>query len=86
MWNSITYEVSTNGLKYFRRVYSFSDFLSELGGFSTALGSLFLLLIKGSNYYGSYHFVLAELFFRRSAKTPVNDAQWSSAKTFMLNL
>ena len=65
MQNAVTYEVSLTSNRYFRRVYSIMDFLSELGGLFTALGALFLLIIKGLNYYGSYQFVMAELFYSK---------------------
>ena len=40
MWNSITYEMSLTRRAYSRTVYSFLDFLSDIGGLFSALGPL----------------------------------------------
>ena len=53
-WNAITYEVSLTGELYTRRVYGILDCASEMGGLFNAFSRVFLLIITGINYYGSY--------------------------------
>ena len=64
--NAITYEVTLTLTRYFRRVYSILDFLSEIGGLFSTFTRLFLLIITGLNYFGSYQFVMRELFYDRA--------------------
>ena len=61
----MTYEVNRMSKAYFRRVYTIMDFMSEMGGLFGAFGPLFLLIIVGLNYFGSYQFVMAEVFYNR---------------------
>ena len=73
IWNGVTYEISLTSRRYFRRVYSIMDFLSDMGGLFGALGSIFLALAIGMNYFGSYQFVMAELFYERGGHLVVSD-------------
>ena len=68
--NGVTYEISLTSKRYFRRVYSIMDFMSEMGGLFGAIGSIFLATIIGLNYFGSYQFLMAELFYSRSSLKP----------------
>ena len=57
--NSITYEMSLDQERYVRRVSTILDLFSELGGLFTSISRIFLLIIAGVNYFGSYQFVMA---------------------------
>ena len=100
VWNGVTYEMSLSSKRYFRRVYGIMDFLAEMGGLFGAFGSLSLAIVVGINYFGSYQFVMAELFYDRFAakdKRPsntkqyigrkkANKVQWRAIETLILNL
>ena len=100
IWNGVTYEISLTSKRYFRRVYGIMDFMAEMGGLFGAFGSIFLAMVVGFNYFGSYQFVMAELFYDRTSdgsrrasmsakfigKKKVNNVQWNALKTLMLNL
>ena len=61
-------------MSYFRRVYTMMDFLSDMGGLFGAFGSIFLLITIGLNYFGSYQFLMAELFYSKNdTQKPVNN-------------
>ena len=91
--------MSLSSNSYLRRVYGIMDFLAEMGGLFGAIGSLSLAIVVSINYFGSYHFVMAELFYDRfsieytkPSKTrqligskKVNRVQWSAIKTLILN-
>ena len=68
IWNGVTYEMSLSSNRYFRRVYGVMDFLSEMGGLFSIFASLSLAIVCGINYFGSYHFVMAELFYDRFSR------------------
>ena len=53
-WNSITYEMSLSQIVYTRTVYSFLDFLRDLGGLFSALGPFCGLIVTIFQYRGSY--------------------------------
>lgn len=53
---------------YFRRVYNFMDLIAEIGGLFTAFGSIFMLMTGALNYFGSYQFVMTELFYSSKKK------------------
>ena len=62
MQNAITFEMNLNKKKYFRRVYSFLDFLSDLGGLFGATRPIILAILTIFNFYASYQFIMHELF------------------------
>ena len=62
MQNAITFEMNLNKKKYFRRVYSFLDFLSDLGGLFGATRPIILAILTVFNFYASYQFIMHELF------------------------
>ena len=41
IWNAITFETSLDRIEYTRTVYSFLDFLRDMGGLFSALGPFF---------------------------------------------
>lgn len=43
--NAITYELSQTQRHHFRQVYSLLDFLADIGGFLSAIGSLCLIIV-----------------------------------------
>ena len=100
VWNGVTYEMSLSSKRYFRRVYSIMDFCAEMGGLFNVFGKLSLAAVVGVNYFGSYQFVMAELFYDRFAakdkrpsntkqyigKKKANKVQWRAIKTLILNL
>ena len=51
---------------YFRQVYSFLDFLAEIGGLFSAFSKICLLIITALNYFGSFQFVMADNFYYKS--------------------
>ena len=77
IWNGVTYEMSLSSKRYFRRVYSIMDFFAEMGGLAGSFGSLSFAAVYCFNYFGSYQFVMAELFYDRFA---VNDKRPSKTK------
>lgn len=68
MQNAVTFEMSLSNNRYFRRIYSIMDIVAELGGMFSAIGSITLLIITGLNYFGSYQFVMAELFYNSNRR------------------
>jgi hypothetical protein len=60
--NSITYELSLNQIKYFRRVYSLLDVLADMGGLYGAISPLCFAIVLLFHYRSSYQFVLADMF------------------------
>ena len=55
-------------------VYTIMDFMSDMGGIFGAFGSIFLLITIGLNYFGSYQFLMAELFYSKNdTQKPVNN-------------
>lgn len=62
MQNAITFEMNLNKKKYFRRVYSFLDFLSDVGGLFGATRPIILAILTVFNFYASYQFIMHELF------------------------
>ena len=90
--NAVTFEVSLNQKHYIRKVYSLLDYFSELGGLFGFLARIFMFLATSLNYFGSYQFLMAELFYSRSqkesskSKAARNDVQWNSIKTLILNI
>ena len=71
--NAITFELSLDQESYYRTVYSFLDYLSELGGLFSALGRICLVIATSLNYFGSFQFVMADNFFYRSGQVYKND-------------
>ena len=63
--------MSIKNKAYFRRVYTIMDYMSEMGGLFGAIGSIFLAIIVGLNYFGSYQFLIAELFYNRRIRDDV---------------
>ena len=96
----ITFEISHTKTHHFREVYSIMDFFSDSGGLFTFFFRSCLLVVIGLNYFGSYQFLMAETFYRKSkvgvngpfaygAKAKIedrNDVQWRPMKAMMLNL
>ena len=44
-WNAITYEMSLSQIEFTRTVYSFLDFMRDLGGLFAALGPFFGIIV-----------------------------------------
>ena len=51
---------------YFRQVYGFLDYFSDLGGLFTALKSLCVFIVMIGSFYSEYQFIMAELFVERT--------------------
>ena len=51
-WNAITYELSLTRLEYTRTVYSFMDFLRDLGGLFSAIAPIFGFIVSVFQYRG----------------------------------
>ena len=66
--NAITFEMNLNKKKYFRSVYSFLDFLSDLGGLFGATRPIILAILTVFNLYASYQFIMHELFIHSVKK------------------
>ena len=54
VWNGVTYEISLNSRRYFRRVYTIMDLMSDMGGLFGAWATIVSMIIIGLNYFGSY--------------------------------
>ena len=52
--NTVTFEVTTHQVYYYRRVYKFLDFLSEVGGLFSAFSRICLVIVTSLNYFGSF--------------------------------
>ena len=88
--NSVTFELELDQIYYYRRVYKFLDFLSELGGLFSAFSRICLVVITGLNYFGSFQYVMADNFYYRGGRDSTgevykNDVQWNSLKSLRLN-
>lgn len=62
---SITYELSLDRKNYKRRVYSFVDFLSDIGGLFNSFKLLSLALVMVFQYQSSYIFIMHDLFTKK---------------------
>jgi len=60
--NAVTFEMSMNLSHYYRQVYSFLDFFSEVGGLLGALRPIFLSILTAFHFHGGYQFLTAHLF------------------------
>ena len=54
--------MSLDSLDYYRRVYSWGDYISDLGGLFGALSPLCYAVLTIINFYSSYQFLMDELF------------------------
>ena len=63
--NAVTFEMSPNKRIFSRSVFSFLDYLAELGGLYASLSSLVAFILFCLNYLSSYQFVMFELFAKR---------------------
>ena len=63
--NAVTFEMSPNKRIFSRSVFSFLDYLAELGGLFASLSSIVAFILLIFNYLSSYQFVMSELFAER---------------------
>ena len=49
-------------IEYYNRAYSPLDYLSDIGGFSLVISSLFAMLLLAFNYLGSYQFLMSDVY------------------------
>ena len=87
----MTFEVTTHQVYYYRRVYKFLDFLSEVGGLFSAFSRICLVIVTSLNYFGSFQYVMADNFYYRggvdsTGEVYKNDVQWNSLKSLRLNI
>ena len=61
MHNSVTYEISMTRNRYLRTVYSFLDFLRDLGGLFSSLTPLCGVLVSILQYRGSYMYIASQM-------------------------
>ena len=61
--------------EYFRRVYSWGDYISDLGGLFGALSPICISILAVVNFDSSYQFLMDELFV-----TKVKGFGWWSKK------
>lgn len=59
-WNAITYELSLTRHEVSLEVYSFIDFLSNIGGLVSALSPLGFFLVSIFHYRGVYPFIMSD--------------------------
>ena len=64
-WFGVTYEMSLNKDHYTRTVYSSLDWLSDIGGISTAISAMFGLLIKVLMYQEVDFYLISKLYKRK---------------------
>ena len=58
----ITFELSNKQMNYFRQVETVFDLLASLGGFFSALSLICGLFVTAFHFYGSYQFLMDNLF------------------------
>ena len=63
--NSWTFELSLHKKVYERSVFSFLDYLAELGGLFAFITSVITTILYVVNYLGVFQFLMAELFASR---------------------
>ena len=63
--NAMTFELSPNKRIFSRSVFSFLDYVAELGGLFASLSSLFAFILFIFNYLSVDQFVMSELFAER---------------------
>ena len=49
-------------IEYYNRAYSPLDYLSDIGGFSLVISSLFAMLLLAFNHLGSYQFLMSDVY------------------------
>ena len=54
--------MSTDRKQYYRRVYGGLDYIADLGGLLGAVAAVCRVIMGIFNFYGSYQFVMSELF------------------------
>ena len=58
----ISYELSTVQINYYRQLDTILDLLSSLGGLFSALSLIFYCIVSLFHFYGSYQFIMEDLF------------------------
>ena len=64
--------MSLSQKEYVRSVYTIINLASDLGGLFTVIRALCLITIIASSSFGSYHFLMAELFVDRMPTVKMN--------------
>ena len=59
-----------NKVVYVRQVYTFLEWLADIGGLFGALGPICMIFVKIFQLQASYQFVMAEMFVDRDGKPP----------------
>ena len=63
--NSITFEMSLHYKRYSRRVYSWLDFASDLGGLAGAIRLICLFFLSIVTFNSSFQYLMAQLYVTR---------------------
>ena len=58
-----------------RSVYSTINLASDLGGLFTVVRAFCIIILIASNSYGSYHFLMAELFVNSMPEVKMNSGE-----------
>ena len=72
-WMSITIEMDTGLMTYERTVYTLFDLLSDIGGLSGILFSIFLIIVGSWNHNKFDNMLVSRLFKIRGEKTGQED-------------
>jgi len=69
-----------NKVVYVRQVYTFLEWLADIGGLFGALGPICMIFVKICQLQASYQFVMAEMFVDRDGKPPTAPSPKEGAK------
>ena len=67
--SAITYELSSTNIKYYRQVYSFLDWLGNIGGLYGAVSTIFGSIVFIFQFSGTNMFLMAEMFSSHATTT-----------------
>ena len=64
--NAITIEMNLDSRMYHRKVYSWGDYISDMGGLFGALSPICMSILTIVNFYSAYQFLMDDLFVTAS--------------------
>ena len=67
--SAITYELSSTNIKYYRQVYSFLDWLGNIGGLYGAVSTIFGSIVFIFQFSGTNMFLMTEMFSSNASTT-----------------
>ena len=64
--NAITIEMNLDSRMYHRKVYSWGDYISDMGGLFGALSPISISILTIVNFYSAYQYLMDDLFVTTS--------------------